>query len=316
MSGTTVLIVEDEEITALDVEMTLSRLGYRVLARAASGDDAIALVAQHQPDIILMDIQLRGELDGIATAELIRKSYIVPIVYLTAHTEIEVLERAQQTEPFGYVLKPLDERSLHATLDVALHRHRAEQKMQEALAKEKDLQTQQSNFITTVSHEFRTPLSKILLATEALEHYSRDVLDEDKLRRFRLIKEGVAQITSLLENTVGQTGLQASYSDFEKLEIRVGRVIRAERFEKAKKPSFKLWIDFGELGMKKSSAQITCLYSPEELIGRLVMAVTNFPPRQIADFMSEVLVLGVVQPDASVVLVQPDREVPLGCRLL
>ncbi|BAY40287.1 export-related chaperone CsaA [Nostoc sp. NIES-2111] len=110
--------------------------------------------------------------------------------------------------------------------------------------------------------------------------------------------------------------MQISYEDFEKVEIRVGKVIKAEVFTKARKPAYKLWIDFGDLGMKKSSAQITNFYQPDEIINKLVLAVTNFPPRQIADFMSEVLVLGVVLDDGEVALIQPDRDVPLGKRIL
>ncbi len=107
-----------------------------------------------------------------------------------------------------------------------------------------------------------------------------------------------------------------TYDDFAKVEIRVGRIIQVEDFPKARIPAYKLLIDFGELGVKKSSAQITKLYRKDDLMGRLVIAVTNFPPRQIADFMSEVLVLGVVLDDDKVVLVQPDGEVPLGKRVL
>ncbi|BCL36282.1 tRNA-binding protein [Nostoc sp. MS1] len=110
--------------------------------------------------------------------------------------------------------------------------------------------------------------------------------------------------------------MQISYEDFEKVEIRVGKITKAEVFTKARKPAYKLWIDFGDLGMKKSSAQITKLYQPDEIVNKLVLAVTNFPPRQIADFMSEVLVLGVVLDDDAVVLIQPDRNVPLGKRIL
>jgi tRNA-binding protein len=106
-----------------------------------------------------------------------------------------------------------------------------------------------------------------------------------------------------------------TYPDFEKVEIRVGRIIQAEPLPEARKPAYKLWIDFGELGIKKSSAQITKLYTPEELMGRLITAVTNFPPRQIANFMSEVLVLGVVVEDGGVILLQPDRDAPLGYRI-
>jgi tRNA-binding protein len=110
---------------------------------------------------------------------------------------------------------------------------------------------------------------------------------------------------------------QITYTDFEKVEIRVGKVIQVEDFPKARKPAYKLWIDFGEeLGIKKTSAQITKLYAKDDLLDRLVVAVTNFPPRQVADFMSEVLVLGVVLDDGEVALVQPDRLVPLGKRLL
>lgn len=107
-----------------------------------------------------------------------------------------------------------------------------------------------------------------------------------------------------------------SYEDFEKVEIRVGKIIKLEDFPEARKPAYKLWIDFGDLSIKKSSAQITKLYQKQDLTHRLILAVTNFPPRQIADFMSEVLVLGVVLDDGEVVLIQPDRDVPLGKRIL
>lgn len=107
-----------------------------------------------------------------------------------------------------------------------------------------------------------------------------------------------------------------SYTDFAKIDIRVGKIIQAEDFLKARKPAYQLWIDFGELGIKKSSAQITKLYAKSDLVGKLTLAVVNFPPRQIADFQSEVLVLGVVLDNQEVALIQPDRDVPLGLRVL
>lgn len=107
----------------------------------------------------------------------------------------------------------------------------------------------------------------------------------------------------------------AEFKDFLKLDIRVGKIIKAEVFEKANEPAYKLWLDFGEeIGEKKSSAQITDLYNPEDLIDKNVLAVINFPPKQIADFMSEVLVLGVYG-EAGVVLIEPEKEVELGSRL-
>lgn len=106
------------------------------------------------------------------------------------------------------------------------------------------------------------------------------------------------------------------YEDFQKVDIRVGRISRAEPFPQARKPAYKLWVDFGpEIGEKRSSAQITRHYSPEELVGRQVLAVVNFPPRQIGPVMSEVLVLGVPDAEGEVVLIGPGHAVPLGGRL-
>lgn len=107
-----------------------------------------------------------------------------------------------------------------------------------------------------------------------------------------------------------------SYADFEKVDIRVGRITRAEAFPQARKPAFRLWVDFGpEIGEKRSSAQITKHYTIEALIGRQVLAVVNFPPRQIGPVMSEVLVLGVPDEDGEVVLLAPSQQVPLGGKM-
>ncbi len=107
-----------------------------------------------------------------------------------------------------------------------------------------------------------------------------------------------------------------TFDDFLKVDIRVGEVVRAEPYPEARKPAIKLWVNFGgEIGEKKSSAQITDHYTPETLIGRRVMAVVNFPPRQIGKFMSEILVLGVPDADGAIVLLTPDHDVPLGGRM-
>jgi len=98
-------------------------------------------------------------------------------------------------------------------------------------------------------------------------------------------------------------------------DLRVGRVLSADRFPEARKPAIKLTIDFGELGIRRSSAQLTVHYEPAELVGRLVIAVVNFPPRQIGPFMSEVLVLGACETPSDVVLLKPDMDVPVGTRI-
>ena len=110
---------------------------------------------------------------------------------------------------------------------------------------------------------------------------------------------------------------EISWDDFMKVELRVGRVVQAEVFTEARKPAYKLQVDFGpELGMRKSSAQITALYQPQDLVGRLVVAVVNFPKKQIGPLMSECLVTGFHNADGHVALCMPDQDVPLGTRLL
>ena len=106
-----------------------------------------------------------------------------------------------------------------------------------------------------------------------------------------------------------------SPEEFFAADLRVGRVLSAEPFPEARKPAIKLTIDFGEMGTRRSSAQLTVHYNPAELVGRLVIAVVNFPPRQIGPFISEVLVLGACETPSDVVLLKPDVDVPLGTRI-
>lgn len=109
---------------------------------------------------------------------------------------------------------------------------------------------------------------------------------------------------------------EISFDDFLKVDVRVGEVIRAEDYPEARKPAIKMWVDFGEeIGVKKTSAQVTAHYSPEKLVGKQVMAVVNFPPRQIGKFMSEVLVLGLPDDSGEIVLIGPDGPVPIGGRM-
>ena len=109
---------------------------------------------------------------------------------------------------------------------------------------------------------------------------------------------------------------EIDFDDFMAVDIRAGRVLRAEPFPEARKPAIKMWIDFGpEIGERKTSAQVTAHYTPDSLTGRIVMGVVNFPPRQIGPFMSEVLVLGVADGNGEIVLLAPDSDVPVGGRM-
>lgn len=127
-----ILIVEDEGVIALDIRATLGRLGYAVAAVAATGSEAIARVEELRPDLVLMDIHLRGEMDGVEAARAIRDRFGVPVIYLTAFADPATLQRARITEPFGYLLKPFEERELHIVIEMALQRHDLQRRLQES----------------------------------------------------------------------------------------------------------------------------------------------------------------------------------------
>lgn len=129
-----IIVVDDEGIVAKDLQITLQRLGYIVPATAGSGEEAIECCAEHQPDLVLMDILLRGELDGIEAAERIRNSHGIPAIYLTAYADRATLDRAKITEPLGYLTKPYDDRLLRATIEMALFKNRTERQLRESEA--------------------------------------------------------------------------------------------------------------------------------------------------------------------------------------
>ena len=123
MTGANILIVEDEGILAIELKEKLEKLGYNVPAIASTGAEAIELAAKHKPDLILMDIVLKGEMDGIEAANKIRSILKVPIIYLTAYADDGTVKRAKITEPFGYLVKPYNEKELQIALEMALYRH-------------------------------------------------------------------------------------------------------------------------------------------------------------------------------------------------
>ena len=127
-----ILVVEDEAAVALDVRSTLQRLGYGVPAAVGRGRDAIERASALRPDLVLMDIHLRGDMDGVETAQHVRQVLDIPVIYLTAYADPATLQRARVTEPYGYLLKPFHERELHIVIEMALYRHEMERRLRES----------------------------------------------------------------------------------------------------------------------------------------------------------------------------------------
>ena len=132
MTSARILVVEDEAVVALDLRKRLTSLGYDVVDVAARGETAVEIAKRRRPDLTIMDIRLRGEMDGIEAADIIRSQLALPVVYLTAHADEATIDRARITEPFGYILKPFDERELRTVIEMALYKHAAEQKLRDS----------------------------------------------------------------------------------------------------------------------------------------------------------------------------------------
>ncbi|KYC34993.1 hybrid sensor histidine kinase/response regulator [Scytonema hofmannii PCC 7110] len=213
MNPIKILIVEDEQLVADDLRETLEYLGYIVPTMVATGEEAIVMVESLQPDLVLMDIRLAGEMDGVEASEQIQSRFNIPVVYLTANADRATLERVKATQPFGYILKPFDEKILSTTIEIAVSRHQAEFEVQKALFNaQADKQVaqsqsqQKSQYLYMAAHEFRNPLTTIRLGAEILKHYGDQMPEEKKQSQLSRIQSATEDLMYLLEDilTLGQ----------------------------------------------------------------------------------------------------------------
>ena len=207
MNPIKILVVEDEIIVAEDIAGRLKKLGYAVTATVASGEEALEKVAENRPDLVLMDIVLKGEMDGVTAAEKIRTRVDVPTVFLTAYADDKTLERAKLTNPFGYIIKPFQQNDLRVAIEIALHRHEIETKMREALkiseiAKEsvEEKSHRQNQYISMAAHELRNPLNAILISAELLELDRTRSNDESQVRTLRLVHSATQKMNQLIDD--------------------------------------------------------------------------------------------------------------------
>jgi signal transduction histidine kinase len=207
---TRILIVEDEPLIALDLKQRLGKMGYSVVATTDSADLAVSAALQHQPDLILMDIRLRGEVTGIEAAAQIKESIPIPLIFLTAHADSATLKQATTTQPFGYVVKPFDNEDLITAIETALNRHQSERALQRALAEGQELTRLKAQFVAIVSHEFRNPLSVMLTAIDLLEDYDQQLSLDKKAKYFRQARASIALMSHLLEDVLILGDLEAT----------------------------------------------------------------------------------------------------------
>ena len=207
MNSIKILVVEDEIIVAEDIAGRLKKLGYSVTATVASGEEALEKVAENQPDLVLMDIVLKGEMDGVTAAEKIRSQVNVPTIFLTAYADDKTLQRAKLTDPFGYIIKPFQQNDLRVAIEIALHRHEIEAKMRSALkdseaAREsvEEKSQRQNQYISMAAHELRNPLNTILISAELLKIDRTRSSDESQVKTIRLVHSATQKMNQLIDD--------------------------------------------------------------------------------------------------------------------
>ncbi|MGC9516592.1 MAG: histidine kinase dimerization/phosphoacceptor domain -containing protein [Methanomicrobiales archaeon] len=239
MTKEKILVVEDEELVAQDIKVILEDLGYEVPALVPSGEEAMQKVEKINPDSILMDIMLEGNMDGIETAEKIQQKYDIPIVYITAYGNEDILQRAKKTEPYGYILKPFQERELQISLELALYKHETE-KTREQLLKQKIINENLSKsleekevLLKEIDHRVKNNMQIIISLLSLQTRYFKDekVVEffRDSINRVKsmaMIHEKVYQSEDLSSIDFGKyipklvSGISSSYGTDSNIKIK------------------------------------------------------------------------------------------------
>ncbi len=203
-----ILIVEDEAITAMELEDRLTNMGYTVVGVVSNGEDAIKKAGEMKPDLVLMDIMIMGDLDGIDTAEIIRKDFAIPIIYLTAYSDESILKRAKVTGPYGYIIKPFGQRELYANIEMTLHRNELEIAMKESRERAEFFLDLMGHDLSNINQAICGTL-EFLLFDETLSDRVVDVINEalsqvnrgsqliTNVRKFKRIDEDPPELRSI-----------------------------------------------------------------------------------------------------------------------
>ena len=216
------LIVEDEILVARDLQMHLERMGFAVASMVPSGEQAIQEVENEVPDLVLMDIVLQEGMDGIETAEIIHSRFDIPVIFLTAHEDKAMFERAKKTEPFGYVTKPFQDEDLRKVIEIALFRHKAEQERKALIQKVEEVNKELRDFVYIVSHDLKEPLFSIDGYMSMLSEAYKEIFDERGNGYINRIKVNIEVMSNRIDEIleVVKVGMVAyNFKDYASEEI-------------------------------------------------------------------------------------------------
>ncbi len=225
MAKVKILVVENEVILAEGLQVKLESLGYEVPLTVVSGEEAIQAAESMRPDLVLMDIKLDGKIDGIEAADQIRNRFDIPVVYLTAYSDENTLQRAKITEPYGYIVKPHHGRELHVTVEMALYKHRTENELKQAFIELEKLNTSKDRFFSILSHDLKGPFTGVMGNAELLSTYVRDFSPDEIEIMATDIYKGLTNLFKLLENLLEWSRLQLGKMGYRPQEIDLHEIV-------------------------------------------------------------------------------------------
>lgn len=229
MASISILVVDDERIVALDIKGTLETLGYSVCAVANTAESALQAAERHSPDLVLMDINLKGEMDGIAIAHVFNAKHLIPVVFLTAYSDRGTFDRAKSSNPYGFILKPFDAKKLHSVIEIALIKHSEEARLTKARHKAELENSAKSNFFANMSHEIRNSLNGIVGMTDlALE----TALDKDQKEYMTTVLDSAENLLAILNDILDLSRIEARKMELTPkrfdLEKLISKIIRTQ----------------------------------------------------------------------------------------
>ncbi len=232
MSKTNILIVEDESIVAKDIQMSLRKLGYNVVAICSNGEDALLAVEEHTPELILMDIMLKGEMSGIETAEKVKSRFNIPIIYLTAYADESTLSKAKITEPYGYIIKPFKEIDLRTAIEMALYKHE----------KETDVRKERDFLYSIVENKDSKDIIFVKSNSRLVKVRTKDIYFVEALKDYVVINTQNARYT--IHSTMKDIEKKLSSTEFVRVHrsfiVRIDKIVAIESpnllLEDEKKP--------------------------------------------------------------------------------
>jgi signal transduction histidine kinase len=216
-----VYIVEDEAIIADDLQRVLERMGYQVVGTSITGTDAIRHILETTPDIVIMDIMLKGDMDGITTVDKLYEDYQCPVIYLTAYADENTLRRAKLTEPFGYIIKPFMDREVYATIETALYKFQMERRLAESEYKLRELNHAKDKLFSIVSHDLRNQVFGLTSMTNFLSNKYSELEKEESGEIIETIHHSVKHLYTLLDNLLQWAQLQTQGIRFKPHEMNL-----------------------------------------------------------------------------------------------